>query len=237
MKPVPPLANGVRNRILGRLSPEDFRRLEPHLQRTEMPSKHPLYEADTPLEHVYFPETGVASILTVLKDGTQTEVATVGWEGMIGLPAFLGVGPVPDRALWQIAGSAFRSRAEVFAREVQRGGSLAEDLHRYVQGLVHQLAQLATCNRRHLIQERCCCWLLFVHDRIEGDQFEITHESLAQMLGVRRPGVTVAAGRLQAAGLIDYRRGRLTVLDRAGLEAAACECYRSVREQYERLLA
>ena len=237
MKSVPPLANGVRNRILGRLSPDDFQRLRPHLQRLEMWPEQPLYEANAALEHVYFPETGVGSILTVLGDGTQTEVVTVGWEGIVGLPLFHGVNAVPSRAFWQVAGSAYRCGAGAFRQEARRGGGLAEGLHRYAQALAHQLAQLATCNRRHLIQERCSCWLLFAHDCIEGDQFRLTHESLARILGVRRPGVTVAAGRLQQAGLINYARGRLTVLDRAGLEASACECYGSVRGQYERLLS
>ncbi len=237
MKPAPPLANGVRNRLLGRLSPGEFQRLEPHLQHVEMHAKQPLYEPNTSLEHVCFPETGVSSVLTVLDDGTQTEVATVGWEGMIGLPTFLGVRAVEGRAAWQVAGSAFRCPVGAFLQEVSRGDSLAVTLRLYAQAFFHCLARLATCNRRHLIQERCSCWLLFAHDCIEGDQFDLTHESLARIIGVRRPGVTVAAGRLQRAGLIDYARGRLTVLDRAGLEASACECYRSVREQYERLLS
>lgn len=236
MKLVPPLANGVRNRLLGRLPPEEFQRLQPHLQRQEMRARDSLYEANAPLHHVYFPEAGVGSILTVLDDGTQTEVTTVGWEGMVGLPLFHGLDSVPGRAFWQVPGTAYRCEAEVFSREARRGGSLAEGLHRYAQALVHQLAQLATCNRRHLIQQRCSCWLLFVHDRVEGDSFDLTHEFLAEMIGVRRSGVTVAAGRLQAAGLIDYRWGRLTVRDRTGLEASACECYGSVRAQQEQLL-
>jgi CRP-like cAMP-binding protein len=236
MKPLAPERHGVRNRLLGRLSAEAFRRLQPSLERMDFQPRASLYELHRPLAHVYFPETGVASIVTVLADGTQTEVATVGLEGMVGLPAFWGVDAVPNRAFWQIAGTAWRLPVEALRGEKRRRGSLEEALGRYTQAFLTQVAQSATCNGRHAVQQRCSRWLLMTHDRVDGDAFDLKHEFLAQMLGVRRAGVTVAAGALQKAGLIRYAPGRLTILDREGLEAAACECYGLVRREFERLL-
>jgi CRP-like cAMP-binding protein len=188
------------------------------------------------LAHVYFPETGVASIVTVLADGTETEVATVGSEGMVGLPAFWGVEAVSTRAFWQLAGATWRLPVQALRDEKRRGDSLEGVLGRYAQAFLTQVAQSATCNARHTVAQRCSRWLLLTHDRVDGDAFDLKHEFLAQMLGVRRAGVTEAAGALQKAGLIRYGPGRLTILDRAGLEAAACECYGLVRREYERLL-
>lgn len=236
MKPLAPERHGVRNRLLGRLSAEAFGRLQPSLERVDFQPRAPLYEPHRPLAHVYFPESGIASIVTVLADGTQTEVATVGSEGMVGLPAFWGVDAVPNRAFWQLAGMAWRLSVDALRNEKQRGDSLEQVLGRYAQAFLTQVAQSATCNGRHTVQQRCSRWLLTTHDRVDGDNFELKHEFLAQMLGVRRAGVTVAAGALQRAGLIRYTPGHITILDRDGLEAAACECYRLVRREYERLL-
>ena len=227
--------SGVRNRILTRLPSDDFRRLEPHLELLELEPRFSLYEPNVDIKYVYFPETGVASIMTVLEGGLESEVATVGFEGIVGLSVFLGVSSIPGRAYWQVSGRAFRLKAKILRKETHSGGSLSDTLHLYAQAFFHHLSLTATCNSRHEIYERCSRWLLMTHDRVVGDEFVITHEFLSKMLGVRRSGVTVAAGMLQRAGLINYTRGRVSILDREGLEAASCECYRIVRDEFERL--
>ena len=206
------------------------------MKLVELPLGTSLYEPYVPLEHVYFPEDGVASLLTQLDDGIETEVATVGREGMVGLPAFFGVESVPGRAIWQVSGKALMLPTKVLRRETRQGGALNDVLRLYAQGLFTQISQSASCNRRHEIVQRCSRWLLMTHDRVNGDEFELTHQFLSKMLGVRRAGVSVAAGILQKADLIKYSRGRITILDREGLEAISCECYRIVREELDRLL-
>ncbi|MEP6699197.1 MAG: helix-turn-helix domain-containing protein [Verrucomicrobiota bacterium] len=178
----------------------------------------------------------MASILSVLKDGTMTEVGTVGSEGMVGLPVFFGAKTSARRVCWQFQGSAHRMDAELLRRETRKGGALSDALHLYTQALFAQVSQLATCNRLHTIEQRCCCWLLTTHDRVKGDELDLTHEFLSEMLGTRRAGVTEVAGTLQRAGLIEYRHGHVTVRNRRGLEKAACECYRVVRDEFDRLL-
>jgi CRP-like cAMP-binding protein len=236
MKPLHPERNGVRNRLLGRLPAEDFQRVRPHLEAVDLKAGSPLYEPRVPFAHVYFPEAGVGSIVTLLDDGTETEVATVGPEGMLGLPVFLGAEWAPHKAFWQVAGTAWRLPVGALREEKRRGGALSEALSLYAQAFLTQLAQAATCNRRHQVKARCIWWLLNTHDRVDGDRFELTQEFLSRMLGVRRAGVTVAAGALQKAGLIRYARGWIEILDREGLETASCECYRLVRQEFERLL-
>ena len=206
------------------------------MKLVDLPLGKSLYDPYVPLEHVYFPEDGVASLLTQLDNGIETEVATVGREGMVGLPAFFGVESVPGRAIWQVSGKALVLPTKVLRRETRQGGALNDVLRLYAQGLFTQISQSASCNRRHEIVQRCSRWLLMTHDRVNGDEFELTHEFLSKMLGVRRAGVSVAAGILQKAGLIKYSRGRITILDREGLEAISCECYRIVREEFDRLL-
>ncbi len=206
------------------------------MKLVELPLGTSLYEPYVPLEHVYFPEDGVASLLTQLDDGIETEVATVGREGMVGLPAFFGVESVPGRAIWQVSGKALMLPTKELRRETRQGGALNDVLRLYAQGLFTQISQSASCNRRHEIVQRCSRWLLMTHDRVNGDEFELTHQFLSKMLGVRRAGVSVAAGILQKADLIKYSRGRITILDREGLEAISCECYRIVREELDRLL-
>ncbi len=206
------------------------------MKLVDLPLGKSLYDPYVPLEHVYFPEDGVASLLTQLDNGIETEVATVGREGMVGLPAFFGVESVPGRAIWQVSGKALVLPTKVLRRETRQGGALNDVLRLYAQGLFTQISQSASCNRRHEIVQRCSRWLLMTHDRVNGDEFELTHEFLSKMLGVRRAGVSVAAGILQKAGLIKYSRGRITILDREGLEATSCECYRIVREEFDRLL-
>lgn len=231
-------ANGrrFRNRVLRRLPEAFLRRLGKDLKEVELSPRASLYEPNTPGKFVYFPETGTAAIVTVLKDGTETEVASVGCEGMVGLPAFSGAKTAPRRAFWQLPGRALRMRASVLRRETRRGGPLARALHLYAHALFTQLAQLATCSRFHSLEQRCCCWLLMTHDRIEGDEFDLTHEFLAEMLGARRAGVTVILGNLQRRRLIQYRRGHLAIRNRRGLEKRACECYGVVRGEFDRLL-
>lgn len=198
--------------------------------------RDPIYQPNEPFRHVYFPETAVGSILTVLDDATEIEVATIGQEGVLGLPVILGARTSPGKAFWQVPGKTWRLDASVLRAEMKNGGAVAAALHIYIQAFFTQLAQAATCNRVHKIDQRCARWLLMTHDRVEGDNFPLTQEFLAQMLGVRRTGVPEVAGRLQEAGLIEYRRGRITVLNREGLEKASCECYRIVRAEFDRLL-
>ena len=236
MRPLSLEVHGTRNRILGHLSNKDFQRLRKRMKLVELPMGTTLYEPYAPLEYVYFPEDGIASLLTRLDDGTETEIATVGLEGMVGLPVFFGVESVPERTIWQVPGKALVLQAKVLRRETRQGGALSDVLCLYAQGLFTQISQSASCNRRHEIVQRCSRWLLMTHDRVNGDEFALTHEFLSKMLGVRRAGVSVAAGILQKAGVIKYSRGRIKIVDREGLEGISCECYRIVREEFDRLL-
>jgi CRP-like cAMP-binding protein len=236
MKPPSREVNGTRNRILGLLPSKDFQRLRLRMKLVELPLGTSLYEPYAPLKRVYFPEDGLASLLTRLDDGIETEVATVGREGMVGLPVFFGVESVPGRTIWQVPGKALVLQAKVLRQETRQGGALNDLLRLYAQGLFTLISQSASCNRRHEIVQRCSRWLLMTHDRVNGDEFALTHEFLSKMLGVRRAGVSVAAGILQKAGVIKYSRGRITIIDREGLEGMSCECYRIVREEFDRLL-
>ncbi len=228
--------HGFRNRILARLPLAVLQHLKDHLTEVEAVPRDPIFEPNTPFEHVYFPETGVASLLTVLEDGAEVEVATVGYEGFVGLPAFFGARQSPGRAFWQIPGKGFRMDLATLREETTDGGPLTKMLNLYAQFFFTQVAQSATCNRLHSVEQRCARWMLMSHDRVEGDQFDLTQEFLAQMLGVRRTGVTETAGALQGEGLIRYSRGHMTIVDREGLERKSCECYRAVRAEMERLL-
>lgn len=228
--------NGFRNRLLKNLPPATLRRLRKHLLEVHLELRDPVHEPRETIRYVYFPETATISLLTVLKDGRHTEVASIGHDGIVGLPVFLGASKSSRRAFCQFPGTAWRLSAAELRRQTARGGPLADALKRYALALFTLMAQLATCNRRHNIEQRCCCWLLMTHDRVEGDEIDLTHEFLSEMLGARRAGVTVIAGALQRRGLIAYRRGRVTVLNRRGLEKAACECYGIVRQEYDRLL-
>jgi CRP-like cAMP-binding protein len=224
------------NRLLDLLPRADGARLRSHLEAVSLGVKHIVYEPGGPISHVYFPTGAVISLVTYMEDGTAVEVATVGREGVVGLPVFLGTESVPIRAVGQIPGDALRITAEAFRAEIKRNGPLVPVLNRYTQALFIQVAQTAACNRVHLLEQRCARWLLQTHDRVGADQFLLTQEFLAQMLGVRRPTVSAAAGILQKAGLLTYHRGRMTILDRKGLEATSCECYQVVREELDRLL-
>jgi CRP-like cAMP-binding protein len=225
-----------RNCILRRLPQVQWKRLQPDLELIRMQRRTSLYEPGRPFDYVYFPETGVASIINVLHDGTETEVATVGYEGIIGLPVFFGADTTPGRAFWQIPGDAFRLKADLFRRETQTVGALTDALHRYAQGYFNQLSYTVSCNRSHSIRQRASRWLLMSADRAGRNQFELTHEFLSHMLGVRRSGITELMGALQGARILRYSRGVITILNRKRLEAAACECYAVARDEFRRLL-
>ncbi|MDQ5852480.1 MAG: Crp/Fnr family transcriptional regulator [Chloroflexota bacterium] len=226
----------VRNRLLAALPTEQRARLLEKLEPVSLRLKEIVYDVNQPISHVYFPNTGVFSLLTIMQDGAAVEVGTVGYEGMVGLPVFLGADSTPSQAFSQIPGESLRMAADVFKAEVANDGPLQGLLNRYTQGLFNQLAQSAACNRLHTVDERLARWLLMTHDRVGQETFPLTHEFMAHMLGVRRATVTVVAGRLQQAGMIRYSRGRITVVDRPGLEAASCECYGITRAEFERLL-
>jgi CRP-like cAMP-binding protein len=224
-----------RNRILAGVG----KRLEPVLRDLEpirLEVRHMLLEADKPFRHVFFVQSGVMSVIARGTKKEQLEVATVGSEGMVGLPAFLGSKHSAMTAFAQIPGEALRMPVERFMRHCEEIAQLRQAMLRYTQAFITQIAQNSACNRLHPVQERCARWLLLTHDRVDSDEFPLTQEFLAQMLGVRRPSVTVAAGALQQAGLIEYTRGSIRVVDRAGLEEASCECYSIVEAEYRRLL-
>jgi len=208
----------------------------PHLEFVELPLAHVLYESGATLSHVYFPTTAIVSLLYVLENGASAEIAVVGNEGIVGVSMFMGGKSTPSRAVVQSAGQGFRLKAETLEEEFNRAGPVLHLLLRYTQALITQMSQTAVCNRHHSLDQQLCRWLLLSLDRLQGDELVMTQELIANMLGVRREGVTEGALKLQNAGLIRYVRGRITVLDRAGLEKRTCECYVVVKKEYERLL-
>ncbi len=224
------------NRILAALAPSERNRLRPHLEFIDTELKQVLFNVDVPIEYVYFPENIVVSVLGVMPDGTAVEVATVGREGVVGLPVFLGAEKMSAQALVQVTGKSFRIRAETFREQLQRLPRLRELLNRYTQALFTLIAQGSACNRLHSVEERCARWLLQTRDRVGRSTFPLTQQFLSQMLGVRRAGVSEAASVLQAEGLLRYQRGVITILDEDGLMAAACECYAIVQSEFDRLL-
>jgi CRP-like cAMP-binding protein len=224
------------NRLLAALPDAEWSRLEPHLDRVDMPLGRVLYEPGSRLSHIYFPTTSVVSLLYVMKDGATAETAVVGCEGVIGTSLFMGGGLATNRAVVQGAGEGFRLRSNLINEEFDRGGALLRLLLRYTQALIVQTAQTAVCNRHHSLDQQLCRWLLLNLDRLRSNSLAMTQELIAQNLGVRREGVSGAAGQLQTAGLIRYRRGKIAVLDRAGLERRSCECYAVVKKEYDRLL-
>jgi CRP-like cAMP-binding protein len=226
-----------QNRLLSSLSRDLQIRLLPRMEKVSLSVRQVLFEAEGPIAEVYFPLSGVMSLVITLRGGETVEIATVGNEGMVGTPVFLGAARSPMRAFCQVAGQALRMRAESFQHSVSEHRELAEVVRSHAHGLFNQIAQTTACNHVHTVQQRLCRWLLMTHDRVGADEFHLTQEFLAQMLGVRRPSVTVAAGLLQKAGLVRYQRGRIRIVDRAGLEARSCECYETVRQDIDRLLA
>ncbi len=223
------------NHLLDALSEESRRAILPGLEEIPLVLEKSIYEADQPITHVYFPTSGVVSMVSSMENGT-VEVGTAGREGMAGLPVLLHTDSMPTRAFVQVEGRALRIGTEAFRQALQADPRLARHLYRYAQTLFDQVAQSVACNRLHVLEERCARWILMAHDRVDGP-IALKQQFLAEMLGVHRPAVTLAAGALQRAGLIRYRRGVVEVLDRAGLEAAACDCYRIVRTSFEKLRA
>ena len=224
------------NRLLATLEPDLLVAVREHLELVDLAARDPVYDRWQPIDYVYFPVDAVVSVVADMGDGSVIEVATVGREGMVGVPALLQAEADDHRTFTQVPGRALRLPAERFLELVEVSKPFERLLHRYVQALITQIARSAACNRAHSIDERAGRWLLLTHDRAGRDEFPLTQEFLAQMLGVRRPSVTIAAGMLQKAGFIRYSRGRVTVVDREGLESASCDCYRIIRDEYERLL-
>jgi CRP-like cAMP-binding protein len=230
------MQNPRQNHLLNALPAEDYDRLIPHLEVIELGLGQVLYEPGVRLRHVYFPTTSIVSLLYVMENGASAEIAIVGNEGILGISLFMGGDTTPSRAVVQSAGYGFRLRAEALKHEFGRFGPTMHLLLRYTQALITQMAQTAVCNRHHSVDQQLCRWLLLSLDRLPSNELTMTQELIANMLGVRREGVTEAAGALQDAGLIHYRRGKITVVDRAGVEARSCECYQVVKREFDRLL-
>jgi CRP-like cAMP-binding protein len=229
-------ADPLHNQLLAALQPLEYQRWLPRLEPVELALGQVLYESGGTLRHVYFPTDAIVSLLYVLEDGASAEIAVVGREGLVGISLFMGGGSTPSRAVVQSAGRGFRLDAAHMNDEFNRAGAAMHLLLRYTQALITQMAQTAVCNRHHSLDQQLCRWLLLSLDRLEGTQLRMTQELIANMLGVRREGVTESAMKLQKAGLIRYARGHINVLDRAGLEHRCCECYAVVKKEYDRLL-
>ena len=225
-----------QNHLLDALPRSDYERIAPHLELVPMKLGEVLYEPGIRMRYVYFPTTAIVSLLYVMEDGASAEIAIVGNEGILGISLFMGGETTPSRAVVQSAGYGFRLKAQLLKNEFGRFGPMLHLLLRYTQALITQMAQTAVCNRHHSVDQQLCRWLLLSLDRLASNELAMTQELIANMLGVRREGVTEAAGKLQDAGLIRYRRGRITVLDRPGLEARSCECYAVVKAEFDRLL-
>jgi CRP-like cAMP-binding protein len=229
-------AEPLKNHLLRALPEEPRARLLPRLELVPMVLGKVLYESGSRLRHVYFPTDCIVSLLYVMEDGASAEIAVVGNEGVIGIALFMGGETTPSRAVVQSAGHAYRLNGQLLKDEFNRSGEMQHLLLRYTQALLTQMAQTAVCNRHHSIDQQLCRWLLLSHDRLNSNTLTMTQELIANMLGVRREGVTEAAGKLQAAGLIEYSRGHITILDRQRLEARCCECYAVVKREFNRLL-
>ena len=228
----PPRQNG----LLAALPDADYERLLPHLEPLPLELGRAVYESGSHQGYVYFPTDSIVSLLYVMEDGASAEIAIVGNEGIVGIALFMGGESTPSRAVVQSAGHSYRLRAGALADEFRQGGELQHVLLRYTQALITQMAQTAVCNRHHSVEQQLCRWLLLSLDRLSSNELTMTQELIANMLGVRREGVTEAAGRLQTAGVIQYSRGKITVIDRPKLETRVCECYAVVKREYERLL-
>jgi CRP-like cAMP-binding protein len=233
---MPGFAEPGKNLLLAALPDLEWRHWQPLLEQVEMPLGEVLYESGGPQTHVYFPTTAIVSLLYVMEDGASAEIAVVGNEGIVGISLFMGGGSTPSRAVVQSAGRGLRLRAQMMKDEFDKSGPVLHLLLRYTQALITQMSQTAVCNRHHSLDQQLCRWLLLSLDRLQGDELVMTQELIANMLGVRRGGVTEAALQLQQAGLIRYARGHITVLDRPALEKRACECYAVVKREYDRLL-
>jgi len=225
-----------KNYLLAALPASDYERLLPHLEPVSLPLGLVIYESGSKLRHLYFPSSGIVSLLYAMESGASTEIAVIGSEGVVGIALFMGGESTPSRAVVQSAGHGYRLKAAVLKAEFGRGGPLQHLLLRYTQALIAQMTQTAVCNRHHAVDQQLCRWLLLSLDRLPSNKLAMTQELIANMLGVRREGVTEAAGKLQEAGLIHYSRGHITVLDRPKLEKRVCECYAVVKRELDRLL-
>lgn len=232
----PHTGSAITNRLLAALPAVERTQLTQHMEYVALEFKQVLYRPNEQIPYVYFPINNVNSLIVTMTDGRAVEVGTVGNEGMVGLPVFLGAPMTTGLAISQIPGDALRMSSESFDKEVMRlDGALYRLLHLYTQAMFVQTAQGAACNRLHSIEQRFCRWLLMTHDRVGWDTFPLTQEFLSQMLGIRRAGVSIVAAAIKQAGLIHYERGMMTVLDRAGLEATTCECYEVIQSEYDRV--
>jgi CRP-like cAMP-binding protein len=225
-----------QNQLLAALPAADYERLLPHLDPVSLPLGLVLFESGGKLRHLYFPASGIVSLLYAMESGASTEIAVIGSEGVVGIALFMGGESTPSRAVVQSAGRGYRLKAAMVKAEFERGGPLQHLLLRYTQALIAQMTQTAVCNRHHELDQQLCRWLLLSLDRLPSNKLAMTQELIANMLGVRREGVTEAAGKLQEAGLIRYSRGHITVLDRPKLEQRVCECYAVVKKEMDRLL-
>ncbi len=226
----------VENRLLAALPREEYERLCPYLETVSFDLGEVIYESGQHLDYVYFPTTAIISLLYLMEDGSSAEMGLTGNEGVVGIALFMGGGTMPNRAVVQSAGGAVRLKAKALQNEFALGSKFQYLLLRYTQALITQISQTAVCNRLHSVEQQLSRWLLLSHDRVEADELVMTQELIADMLGVRREGVTVAAGRLQDDGAISYARGHIQILDRRKLEAIACECYKVVKDEFDRLL-
>jgi CRP-like cAMP-binding protein len=225
-----------QNRLLASLSPKDYELLKGHLEPVDLAYRQLLYPANRPIKFVYFLETGVGSLVNRLRNGDASEVGTIGNEGIVGLPIVFGDNQAPNNVYMQVPGTGTRMNSDVFAKAFERSITMKTYLLHYAHAFFNQVAQSVACAHHHSLEQRCCRWLLMTYDRMRSKEFLLTQEFLAMMLGVRRAGVTVAAGELQKAELIRYWRGHITILDVAGLKAQACECYDITRKEFDRLL-
>lgn len=232
----PPPGSLGENRLLAALPREEYKRLRPQLQEVSFNLGEVVYEFGGHLAYVYFPTNSIVSLLYTMQNGTSAEMGLTGNDGVVGIALFMGGGTMPNRAVVQSAGGALRMHAKTLQDEFARGGEFQRLLLRYTQALITQISQTAVCNRLHTVEQQLCRWLLLSHDRIQSDELVMTQELIADMLGVRREGVTVAAGRLQDFGAISYVRGHIKILDRQKLESTVCECYRVVKDEFDRLL-
>jgi len=226
----------IENRLLALLPPDDYERLRPNLHAVSFSLGEVVYEFGGQLDYVFFPTTSIISLLYTMENGSSAEMGLTGNDGVVGIALFMGGGTMPNRAVVQSAGGALRMKAKILQDEFALGGKFQHLLLRYTQALITQISQTAVCNRLHSVEQQLSRWLLLSHDRLNTDELIMTQELIADMLGVRREGVTVAAGRLQDYGAISYVRGRIQILDRQKLEEAVCECYRVVKDEFERLL-
>jgi len=236
MPPSSDQTNPLKNFLLAALPEEDFKRIKPSLETATLKLGHVLYETGEKLEHVYFPTTAIISMLYLMENGATAEIGVVGNDGLLGVSLFMGGDTTTSRAIVQSAGGVMCMKRVVMLAEFSKGGAFQNLLLRYTQALLTQISQTAVCNRLHAVEQQLCRWLLISHDRLETDKLVMTHDLISNMLGVRREGITLAAQKLAAKKLIKNVRGTITILDRPGLEAAACECYAVVNAEYNRLL-